>query len=145
MSQSVAVRAGTRPVVRGRPRTMPEQPRLRLVTTPVHVRARSRAVVGSVGLLVAGLIGLLLLNVSLERGAYQLRSSEQEIAQLQEQRQALQEDLAALQAPQNLAGAAEELGMVRNPNAAFVRSADGQVLGVPQQAVTPPTPSVGTR
>jgi hypothetical protein len=115
---------------------------LRLVTAPVHARARSRAVLGSVGLLVVGLIGLLLVNVSLERGAYQLKSSDQEIARLQEQRQELQEELAALQAPQNLAGAAEELGMVRNPNAAFVRSTDGQVLGVPQPAATPPAPSV---
>jgi hypothetical protein len=142
MSQSVAVRAGTRPVVRGRPRTTPELPRLRLVTTSAHARARSRAVLGSIGLLIAGLIGLLLLNVSLERGAYQLRSYDQEVTQLQEQRQQLQEDLASLQAPQNLAGAAEDLGMVRNPNAAFVRSPDGQILGVPQQAATPSAPSV---
>jgi hypothetical protein len=121
---------------------MPQAPGLRLVSTPLPARTRARAAVGCVGLLVAGLIGLLLLNVSLERGAYQLKASEREIAQLQEQRQELHEELVVLQAPQNLAGAAQDLGMVRNPNAAFVRSPDGQVLGVPQQAATPPAHSV---
>lgn len=142
MSQSTAVRATARPGVRNRPRPKPEQPRLRVVGTPAYARSRAGLVLGCLGLLVGGLIGLLLLNVNLERGAYQLRSEQAEAARLQEQRQALQEKIAALQAPQNLAAAAEELGMVRNPNAAFIRSSDGKVLGVPQQAATPPTPSV---
>lgn len=142
MSQSTAVRAAARPGVRNRPRPKPERSRLRVVGTPAYARSRAGLVLGCLGLLAGGLIGLLLLNVNLERGAYQLRSEQAEAARLQEQRQALQEQIAALQAPQNLAAAAEELGMVRNPNAAFIRSPDGKVLGVPQQAATPPTPSV---
>ena len=142
MSQSTAVRATARPVARNRPRPKPEPPRLRVVGTPAYARSRAGLVLGCLGLLAAGLVGLLLLNVSLERGAYQLRSEQTEAARLQEQRQALQEQIAALQAPQNLAAAAEELGMVRNPNAAFIRTSDGKVLGVPQQAATPPAPSV---
>ncbi len=142
MSQSTAVRVATRPATRHAVRTAPPPPRLRVVSAPAQARSRAGLVFACIALLAAGLVGLLLLNVSLERGAYELQAQQKAETQLQEQQQALQERLAAVQAPQNLAAAATKLGMVRNPNAAFIQPGDGKVLGVPRKATAAPTPSV---
>jgi hypothetical protein len=93
-------------------------------------------VIGCLALLAAGLVGLLLLNVSLEKGAFVRRHQQAALEQLQDQRQALQEELAGLEAPQALASRAVALGMVEASNAAFVRPSDGLVLGVPSRAVS---------
>jgi hypothetical protein len=99
-------------------------------------------VFGCITLLGGGLVALLLLNVSLERGSYVLQDQQARATQLQDQAQALREQLAALQAPPNLADQATRLGMVPNPNAAFLRASDGKVLGVPTRAVAPKPPTV---
>jgi hypothetical protein len=99
-------------------------------------------VFGCIALLGGGLVALLLLNVSLERGSYVLQDEQAKQTRLQDQAQALREQLAALQAPQNLAAQASKLGMVPNPNAAFLSASDGRVLGVPTRAVAPKPPTV---
>ncbi len=142
MSQSTAVRAATRPATRHAARPVVPPPRLRVVTAPAQYRSRAGLVFACLALLAAGLVGLLLLNVSLERGAYVLGAQQTRAAKLQEQRQALQEQLAALQAPQALAEQAAKLGMVRNPNAAFIGADTGTISGVPKPAVKPRAPSV---
>jgi hypothetical protein len=113
-----------------------------VVTAPVHTRSRAGLVFGCITLLGGGLVALLLLNVSLERGSYTLHGQQAKANQLQDEAQALREQLASLQAPQNLAAQATRLGMVPNPNAAFLRASDGKVLGVPTRAVPPPAPTV---
>jgi hypothetical protein len=115
------------------------------VAAPAQARSRAPLVVGCLALLAVGLVGLLLLNVSLEKGAFVRRQQQTKIDQLVEQRQALQEDLAALEAPQSLARRANDLGMVEAPNAAFVRTSDGRVLGVPSPGVAAQAPSVTVR
>ena len=140
MSQSTAVTV-TRPVTRpaprptARPGTRVPAPRLRVVSAPTHTRSRAGLVVASLAVLAVGLVGLLLLNVSLEKGAFVRRTQQSEIEQLSEQRQALQEALAARQAPQSLAAKAAALGMVEDPSVAFVRARDGGVLGQPSPGV----------
>lgn len=141
MSQATAVRSAPRPATRPAARAA-APPRLRVVGAPAQARSRAGLVLGCLLLLGLGLVGLLLLNVSLERGAYTLHAQQAQVNRLQEQEQALQEVLASLEAPQNLAVQAGKLGMVPNPNAAFIRPSDGKVLGVPTRAVAPPTPSV---
>jgi hypothetical protein len=79
-------------------------------------------------------VGLLLLNVSLEQGAFVRQRQQAELERLIEQRDALAEDLAVLEAPQSLAVRATALGMVESPSEAFVRTGDGRVLGVPSPA-----------
>jgi hypothetical protein len=142
MSQATAVRTAERPVGRSAPRPSPTPPRLRVVSTPVHTRSRAGLVVGCMALLASGLVALLLLNVSLERGSYVLQDQQTKTTQLQDQAQTLREQLAALQAPQNLAAQATKLGMVPNPNAAFLRASDGKILGVPTRAVAVRAPTV---
>jgi cell division septation protein DedD len=113
-----------------------------VVSAPAHTRSRAGLVFGCIALLGGGLVALLLLNVSLERGSYVLQDGQTKQTRLQDQAQALREQLAALQAPQNLAAQASKLGMVPNPNAAFLRASDGRVLGVPTRAVAPKPPTV---
>lgn len=98
--------------------------------------------VGCLVLLATGLVGLLLLNVNLEHGAYVLERLQTRQQQLQEQQQALQEQLNSLQAPGNLAARAAKLGMVPDPGVAFVRAGSGKVLGVPSPVVASPSPTV---
>jgi cell division protein FtsB len=144
MSQSAAVRVG-RPVARpatrsaARPAGRPAA-RLKAVSAPAHTRSRAGLVIGCLALLAVGLIGLLLLNVSLENGAFVRRHQQAQIEQLMEQRQQLKEQIADLEAPQTLAAKAASLGMVDAPSAAFLRASDGHVLGVPSPAVAKVSP-----
>jgi len=121
-------------------RTSSVPARLRVVATPEHLRSRAGLVTACLGLLAVGLIGLLILTVSLGRGAYQMRALRAEKANLVEQRQALQEEIAALQAPQSLAAKARTQGMVPAPNVAVIRRSDGTVLGEPKAAAGVPLP-----
>jgi hypothetical protein len=113
-----------------------------VVGAPAHTRSRAGLVLGCITLLGGGLVALLLLNVSLEKGSYELEARQSEATQLQDRAQSLREQLAALQAPENLAAKAGQLGMVPNPNAAFLRASDGKVLGVPTRAVARKAPNV---
>lgn len=143
MSQSNAVRVArtaSRPTPR--PTGRGASTRLRVVGAPVSARSRAGLTVGCLALLAVGLVGLLLLNVSLERGAFIRKQQQAQIEQLQDQRQALVEELAALEAPRALARAAIALGMVEAPNAAFVRTSDGRILGVPSPGVASTSPKV---
>jgi hypothetical protein len=97
---------------------------------------------GCLALLAVGLVGLLLLNLSLEAGAFKRQKQQAEIERLLEARQALVEDLAKQEAPQTLALKAAALGMVQAPNAAFVRPGDGRVFGSPGVASRPPSVTV---
>jgi len=111
---------------------------LRLVTAPERLRSRAALATVSLVLLAVGLVVLLVLAVSVQRGAYQMRQLRAETASLVEQRQGLAEEIAALQAPQALAAQARGLGMVAAPNLAVIRRSDGAVLGEAKPAPRPP-------
>lgn len=84
--------------------------------------------------LALGLVGLLVLNTSLQQGAFYARDLEARALTLSQQREALQLRVAALREPQQVADRAAALGMVPNPSPAFLRLADGEVLGDPSPA-----------
>jgi len=138
MSQSTAVRT-TRAVPRQTPALLP--PQLRLVTLPGPARSRAGLAVACLFALAAGLIGLLLLNVSLERGAYVLRDQERRSNELREQQEAFREQIQHLQAPQQLAQAAQRQGMVPQKRVVFMDD-KGRLYGEPQVAAKPAAPSV---
>ena len=96
-------------------------------------------------MLAVGLVVLLVLAVSVQRGAYQMRQLRAETAELVEQRQALAEEIAALQAPQALSAQARGIGMVPAPNLAVIRRSDGVVLGEATPARRPPAPRAPVR
>jgi hypothetical protein len=108
---------------------------------PKHTRSRAGLVVVCVGLLVVGLVGLLLLNVSLERGTYDLRDQMLRAEQLREKKQALEIELRWQTAPQQLDKRARELCLVdAPPNNVFL--VEGKRVGVPMPAPTPSRPTV---
>jgi hypothetical protein len=115
-------------------------PRLRVVSAPPATRSRVPFAAACAGLLAATLVALLMLNIALSRGAYQVHELEAQRALLSEQQQALSERLAAEAAPGRLAERAAGLGMVTNPNPALLRLSDGAVLGSPAPATAPPPP-----
>jgi hypothetical protein len=84
--------------------------------------------------LALGLVGLLLLNTSLQQGAFYARDLEARAQTLTQEREALQLRVAELREPQQVAEKAAALGMVPNPSPAFLRLSDGKVLGDPSPA-----------
>jgi len=136
-----------RPAARhqGRPATAPrssQPPRLRVVSAPRHTRSRAGLVAASVALLALGLVGLLLLDVSLERGTYELRDQNVHAEQLREQEQRLQQDIQDRTAPQNLAAEARKLGLVDAAGAPVFVLPNGRTVGVPRRAALAPSPTV---
>ena len=138
--------AAARVTPAARPNGRPAPPaRLRVVAAG-HSRVRMRLAVLCIGLLGGGLVLLLLLNISLSRGSYELYQRQAQQNLLDEQVQSLQQGLLAEQAPQSLAARARALGMVPAPNPAFVRIGDGKVLGSATPAPTPmPSPTAAAR
>jgi len=98
---------------------------------------RTTFVILLVSLLIGGLIGLLMLNTVLARDAFVLDSLKADGRELADREQALQREVELLRAPQSLAVRATELGMVQAGPPAFLRLADGAVLGAPVPGAAP--------
>ena len=109
----------------------PARPRLRLVPPPQPRRGAPRApfVLLVVTLLGSGLIVLLLLNTAVAQDSFRLTELRQQAAQLDDRQELLQRQIADLSAPQQLAEAAEALGMVPGDVPRFLRTPGGEVLG----------------
>jgi hypothetical protein len=106
-------------------------PRPRLTVVPAIGRRTSRLpfVAVVIAVLGLGLVGLLLLNTSMERGAFTVTALRAESSALTLRQQALQLDVAGLQQPQSLAQRAVGLGMVPDPGPAFLDLGSGAVRG----------------
>jgi hypothetical protein len=85
-----------------------------------------------------GLVGLLMLNTSLQQGAFLVHELETSTAELDEREAVLEQKVAALQAPERLAERARALGMVPNQRPGFLRPDRGTVSGNPKPAEPPP-------
>ena len=83
-----------------------------------------------------GLVGLLVLNTSLQQGAFYARGLEAKAEALTETREALSMQVAQLREPQRVAARAAAMGMVQGESPAFLRLSDGKVLGRTQPATT---------
>ncbi len=139
-NSTAAARVPARPLVRPANRERPAQPRLRVVAPVTHRPATGLALL-CVALLGGGLLMLLLLNISIGKGAYELTELQSTQSRLSENRQALAEQIEAQSAPQRLAAAAKKLGMVPAPVPAFVTLPDGSVEGMPAVAQPAPKPT----
>jgi hypothetical protein len=85
-------------------------------------------------LVAAGLVGLLLVNTSLQSGAFEAGRLQQDNQLLAEQQGDLQRQVQQLSSPGEVTRRASALGMVPDPNPGFLRLSDGKVLGDPQPA-----------
>ena len=86
-----------------------------------------------VGIIVV-LLGQLVINMVLTQDAYHLRSLKIEKRDLATQVQILQEEVDSLASPQNLADAANRLGMVANPASVLLDIENDRVFGKPRPA-----------
>ena len=123
---------------RGRTPQAGSQPaHVEIVSSRIQRRARPRlgAALITVGGLFLILAAQLLLSIATSEGAYAISSLQTEQAELARDEQVLTENLQVLEAPQHLATEAQGLGMVANTSAAYLRLADGTVLGAPTRAV----------
>jgi cell division protein FtsI (penicillin-binding protein 3) len=111
-------------------------PQLR-VAPPAPVRTpRAPFVVLVLALVIAGVVGIVILNTKINENVFRLHDLKQTQDALDVREQQLQADLAEAAAPGTVAGKAKELGMLpptRPPT--FIVLPDGRRLGVPQTAV----------
>lgn len=151
MSQCSAVRvpeaparpmpASRRPGVR-----RPARPTLTLVAPPPRARGNLPFVLLCSFVLAAGLLVVLLLNMSLSQGAYQIHELERDGALAADQASQLQEEIAVTRSTERLAERATTLGMVPASSSMFLSLPDGRVLGVaPQGGATEPLTVVSDR
>jgi hypothetical protein len=113
-----------------RPAEPPPAPAaLRSVATGRQGRPRAPFVMLLITLLAAGIAAILWLSTDAEQGAFALSALQARQAQLNDQRQALLLAVQAQQDPATLAARAGALGMVADPNPAFVELPTGLVSG----------------
>ena len=84
--------------------------------------------------LLAGVIGLLMFNTSMQQASFTTTSMERQASTLEARKQTLQMELDQLRDPQRVAREAQGMGMVIPATAAFLRLSDGKVLGTPTPA-----------
>lgn len=77
----------------------------------------------------------LLLNVFVAQGAYQLSDLKKEKRELAITAQIIGEQVDSLSSNQNLANAAQKMGMISNANPVFLRLEDQRVFGKPKAAL----------
>jgi hypothetical protein len=127
-----------------KPAAKPVAP-LKLVPTTRSSAAKTPFVVVVVTLLVGGLLGLLLLNMVVAHGSFELHALAKQGKALDQREQELAGRVQALQAPGVLAQRATSLGMVPGGPPAFLQLPSGKVLGQPSAGVATvvanPTPA----
>jgi len=124
--------AATRPVPRRRPTLTP------VPAAPAAVAGNGVFALVVVGMLVAGMGVLLVLNTSLAQGAFELGALNSAKSHLAVQEQQLLQQVALAESPEALQHRADVLGMVPVAAPVFLRLADGAILGdpVPAKALT---------
>lgn len=120
------------------------RPRLTVVPRAASTSPRMPFLLLVVAVLAAGLVGLLLLNTSMERGAYEVTALRKDSATLAIEQQSLQLQVATLKDPQKVAEKALRLGMVSNPSPAFLSLATGEVVGRSAPGAAGSRPDIGT-
>ena len=104
---------------------------LRLAPLPRHQAPRVPFVALVGGVLLAGILGLLLFNTSMQQGSFAASSLEARATSLEARQQTLQMQIEDLRDPQRVARKARALGMVSAGAPVFLDISDGSVLGDP--------------
>jgi hypothetical protein len=118
MSPAAALGSVARTVLPGR---LDSRSRLRVVPGRAARPRRAPFVVLVLLLLAAGLVGLLVLNTSLQQGSFDLTELEQQTAWRRDRQSELVGDVANRSEPGALARRARQLGMVPGENLVFLR------------------------
>jgi cell division protein FtsL len=152
-AQRTAAVAGTSALTTAAPKQAPSAaPRRTPLSVVRSAPARRRApfAIFCLGVLAAALLAVLVLNVSVSTGQYQLVQLRNDQLSLQKQNQELTQQVQNFQAPQNLAARAAQYGMVASTSngqidlktLAVTGNAKAAEKGAPQGAVlaTPAVP-----
>lgn len=121
------------------PARKPTRPNLRVVAPVPSRAARAPFVLFSMGVVGAGLAGLLVLNTVVAQDAFTIHDVAAANAALAEREQRLQQEVASLEAPAAVAERARSIGLVPAGDPVFLKP-DGTVLGNPVPVVAPPPP-----
>jgi hypothetical protein len=106
-------------------------PRLR-VAPPAPINApRAPFIALVVAIVVAGVLGILLINTKTAENSFRIDSLQKQQAKLDSQQQDLENEIAANNSPGSLDAAARRLGLVKAESPAYIRLPDGKVFGVP--------------
>jgi cell division protein FtsB len=113
-------------------------PRLRVAPpTPISApRAPFIAVV--IALVVAGVLGILLINTKTNENTFRISKLQDQKAALDNQQQQLENQIAGYRSPGNLDAAARRLGLVKADSPAYIRLPDGKIIGVPKPGTGQP-------
>lgn len=87
-----------------------------------------------VGLIVAGVVGVLVLQTKINEGSFRLSDLRATQAALDQREQQLEQQLDELSSPNNLRAAATRLGLVPAGDPAYLYLPDGRLIGLPQPA-----------
>lgn len=126
-----------------------EAPRPVLTVVPAAAPSHGGMLIVCAGLLLSGLLGLLLLNMSMAEGSFRVHELQRAAGELADAEAALEQNITAVSAPSALADQASRMGMVPAASPAFLDLESGEVLGVAAPAeeattfsvvVTPPVP-----
>ncbi|MGO4603108.1 hypothetical protein [Terrabacter sp. 2YAF2] len=134
------------------PRRGPAPTPLRVIPSSITRTGTGTFATTCIGLLIAGLIALLLLNTALAQGSLALGDLQRESARLSDTAGNLQEEIDRASATGSLARSAAEIGMVRMNTRGYIDLSKGTVSGAPEPAtqnnafpiVTSPTPPAVT-
>lgn len=107
--------------------------RLRVVDATPKTQSHAGFVVLCIGLVVAGLLSALMLNIQRAESSFVLSDLRAEQTQLHDTRVTLEAELSMKRSPETLAVEAERLGLVPSPSTAVLRLSDKEVLGVAAQ------------
>lgn len=113
------------------------RPALRLIALPKN--SSRPAAMNIAGILLIGVLAIaifnLLLSIASSTSVYELSKLQQEKRELTTTAQILGEQVDSLSSQQNLANAAESLGMISNANPVFLKLEGQKVYGQPQAAL----------
>jgi cell division protein FtsB len=107
------------------------RPDLRVLAPPPFRAPRGPFVLTVGAVLTLGLLGVLLLNTVVTQDAFAVSALQATSAELADREEALTQEVAAAESPQQLEERARALGMVPSKNPVFLRLSDGTVLGEP--------------
>lgn len=107
---------------------------LQPVTAPVPPLRQLPFVLVLAAILGVGMVGLLVLNTTLQNQSFALRAKQQEATRLAYVEAGLQAEADRLASARSLAAKATALGMRPNPGPAFLVLPDGRVVGAPKKA-----------
>lgn len=120
------------------PRQLPARASLRSINlSGLTSSSSSRVIVATITFgAIAIAIFQLLLHIATSSSVYELAHLQSEKRELTTTTQILGQQVDSLASQQNLANAAQKLGMISNANPVFLRLADQKVFGKPKAALT---------